>query len=414
MWIETVATGDELRFGEIIDTNSAHIARALGAEGLELARATIVGDEQGEIADAMRSALSRADVVLVTGGLGPTDDDLTREALAEVLGVELEHRPEAVAAIEKRIGRPLTEKNRRQTRAPIGTRLIANEHGTAPGLRAEVNGKAVYVMPGVPHEMERMLADSVIPEILAERLSGTGASARRYFVVHGVPESQLAALLDGVADAWDHLMLGTRVGYGTILVRATARCDTREESERVVEGAARLVRERLGDAICGEGDHNLAQFVARAAIEKGVKIAIAESCTGGAISSKLVAVPGVSSVLVEAVVAYANEAKTRALGVDERLLRDHGAVSPEVARAMADGVRRNAGADVAVSTTGIAGPTGGSLEKPVGLVYVGVSSAAGTESVEKRFKGSRDVVIQRSAEAALWLLLREIVGRPAG
>jgi nicotinamide-nucleotide amidase len=412
MWIEAVATGDELRFGEIIDTNSAHIAQALGAEGLEIARSTIVGDAREEIVDAIRSALARADVVFVTGGLGPTEDDLTREALADVMGVELEFRPEAVEAIEKRIGRPVSGKNARQTRAPKGARLVPNEHGTAPGLRADIEGKTVYVMPGVPYEMERMLADTVLPEMLSERLSGTGASARRYFVVHGVPESQLATKLDGIGR--DRLTIGTRVRYGTILVRATARCATRDESERLLDETSVVVRDRLGDAICGEGDHSLAYFAARAAIERGVKIAVAESCTGGLVSSQLVSVPGVSEVLVEAVVAYANEAKTRALGVDEALLREHGAVSPEVARAMADGVRRNAGADVAVSTTGIAGPTGGSLEKPVGLVYVGVSTAHGSEAVEKRLRGSREVVMQRSAEAALRLLLREIMRRPAG
>jgi nicotinamide-nucleotide amidase len=411
MRIEVIATGDELCLGEIVDTNSAFLAQSLGARGLGIARITVVGDGRDEIAAAIRAALERSQVVLVTGGLGPTEDDLTREALADVLGVALQHRPEAEAAIVERLRRPLSEQNRRQTRAPAGATLLANAVGTAPGIRAVRNGASVYVMPGVPHEMRAMFTHHVLPRIIAGRPDGDAFSAVRYLVVHGVPESQLAAKLSGIAsaapEASQSVTVGTRVRSGTIVVRVRTGAPETQTAERLAAAAADEIRSRLGESIAGEGDHGIAYFAARAALDRGLTMAVAESCTGGLVAAGLVRVPGVSASLLESVVAYSNDSKVRRLGVDPGLIERHGAVSAEVARAMAEGVRKASGADIAASVTGIAGPGGGSDQKPVGLAYVASSSRLGTDVVERRFSGERPTVMERAAEATLWMLLRE-------
>jgi nicotinamide-nucleotide amidase len=415
MRIEILATGDELRLGEIVDTNSAYMSRLLCAERLEVSRTTVIGDDRAELVSAMTSSLARADVVLLTGGLGPTDDDLTREALAETLSVELETRPEATAAVSARYRRPLTERDLRQAQAPVGSKIIDNPWGTAPGIRAEKDGRIIYVMPGVPHEMYRMFSDTVLPEIVRMRLGETGASALRHFVVHGVPESQIANRLSGLASSSDgcEILIGTRVRFGTIAIRLSVRARTSEDVQHALSDVSSEIRKRLGDAMCGEGDHDLAWFAAHAALERGLTIAVAESCTGGAITSRLVGVSGVSGALVEGVVAYSNEAKVRRLGVDARLIEEHGAVSAEVARAMAEGIRTESGAHLSVATTGIAGPGGGSDEKPVGLVYLASASAAGSDVVEQNMRGDRNTVVERSTETALWLLLREALRQEA-
>jgi nicotinamide-nucleotide amidase len=405
MIVETLATGDELRLGEIVDTNSAYIAQALADHGLTVSRMTVVGDARHDIAAAIAEAAARADVVLVTGGLGPTDDDLGREALADVLGVGLEIRPEAVQAIADRIGRPPNAKNVRQARAPVGVDLIANTCGTAPGMCARCGACTVYAMPGVPYEMEQMLALSVLPAMLEAREDAAGASARRYFVVHGVPESEVAIALDAIHDP--AIVAGTRVSHGSVLIRLWAHAGGPDEVQRALEVAGGIVIERFGSAICGEGDHDLAYFAGHALIDRGLTVAVAESCTGGTVAARLASVSGISAALREAVVAYSDDAKVRRLGVDARLLREHGAVSAEVARAMAEGIRVASGADVGVATTGIAGPAGGSAEKPVGLVYVASASAEGNDVSEKRFRGNRAAIVERSAETALWMLLNE-------
>jgi nicotinamide-nucleotide amidase len=271
-------------------------------------------------------------------------------------------------------------------------------------------------MPGVPREMREMFTAQVVPALVAMRGEAGGSFAQRHFVVHGVPESQLGAALAGIArrddDARTELMIGTRVSCGTIGVRVRARAPSCGEAAGLVDAAAEEVRRRIGDAIAGEGDRELAYFAVESARARGVTMALAESCTGGLIAAKLVSVPGASAVFREAVVAYANESKTHRLGVPVELLARAGAVSAEAARAMAEGARRGSGADIAAATTGVAGPEGGSPEKPVGLVFIACASESGTEVVEKRFRGDRDAIRERAAQTALWLLLRAVERHP--
>jgi len=404
MRIEIVSTGDELVLGEIADTNAAEMASALEEEGLAVSRVTVVGDDRAEIARAYDEALGRADVVIATGGLGPTEDDLAREGLADALGEPLETRAEAERAIAQRAagyGRPVMAADRRQALAPRGATIIENPNGSAPGLRASTDGKTIYVLPGVPHEMREMFRSAVLPEVVAEADDSRGAV--RHLVVHGMPEAEVAERLAGLAH--DGLKVGTRARAGVITVRLRAGAGTEEDARRIADEAAAGARERLGDAVAGEGDRTLAELVAETARAGDLTFAVAESCTGGLLAAALVAVPGVSCSFVEGWVTYSNAAKVSRLGVPAELIESAGAVSPEVAGAMAEGARRESGADVALAITGIAGPEGGTPKKPVGLVQFAVATAAGTESTERRFRGSRDVVRRRATQVGLRLLL---------
>jgi nicotinamide-nucleotide amidase len=339
---------------------------------------------------------------------GPTEDDLAREGLADALGEPLEVSAEAERAVAERAasyGRPVLETDRKQALAPRGASVMANSRGSAPGLRASVAGKAagktIYVLPGVPHEMRGMFRESVLPEVVAA--AGGSRGALRHLVVHGMPEAEVATRLAGLAR--DGLGVGTRTRAGVITVRLRAVAATVEEAGRLAGEAADEARERLGDAVAGEGDKTLGCLVAETALAKGLTVAVAESCTGGLVAAALVAVPGVSDALVEGWVTYSNDAKVRRLDVPASLIAAKGAVSREVAVAMAEGARAQSGADVALAVTGIAGPGGGTPEKPVGLAHFAVASAEGTEPAERRFKGSRDVVRRRATEVGLWLLL---------
>ncbi|MHC4250124.1 MAG: CinA family nicotinamide mononucleotide deamidase-related protein [Planctomycetota bacterium] len=416
MRIELVSTGDELVLGQIADTNAAEIAAALEEEGLSVSRVTVVGDDRAEIARAYGEALGRADVVIATGGLGPTEDDLAREGLADALGEPLELSAEAERAVAERAaryGRPVLEADRKQAFAPRGASVMANSRGSAPGLRASVTGKTagkaagktagktIYVLPGVPHEMRGMLREAVLPEVVAA--AAGSRCALRHLVVHGMPEAEVATRLAGLAR--EGLGVGTRTRAGVITVRLRAVAATVEEAGRLAGEAADEARKRLGDAVAGEGDKTLGCLVAETALAKGLTVAVAESCTGGLVAAALVAVPGVSDALVEGWVTYSNDAKVRRLDVPASLIAAKGAVSREVAVAMAEGARTQSGADVALAVTGIAGPGGGTPEKPVGLVHFAVASAAGTEPAERRFKGSRDVVRRRATEVGLGFLL---------
>ncbi len=406
MRIEIISIGDELRLGEIADTNVQYMGARLAGLGIEITRTALVGDDRNEIASAFRDALARADVVLATGGLGPTEDDITREGLADALGVELTERPEARETItRRRKGRPLSEMDLRQAYAPRGAELIPNPRGSAPGLKAERDGRVVFVMPGVPHEMKGMFEEAVLPEII--KRAPVSGRAVRHLVVFGVAESIIAARVAGL-EAEHAVSLGTRATDGVITVRVVAHAETDEQAERNASSTIEEIKEKLGEGVVAEGDRTLAEVVAAEAIESQVTLAVAESCTGGMIAARLVATPGVSSVLLEGVVAYSNRSKMKRLGVPEELLQEKGAVSPEVAQAMAEGARRESGADCSVAVTGIAGPDGGTEEKPVGLVYLAAASEQGSEVIERRFTGNREHVRRRSTETALWLLLQHV------
>jgi nicotinamide-nucleotide amidase len=408
-----LSIGAELVTGLRLDTHSADIARALTAIGIEVVRHETVDDGAAEIEAAMRAAVAEADLVVATGGLGPTLDDCTREALAAAAGVPLDESPDAKAhlvAWAKARGRTLSESNLRQTLLPRGAKAIPNPVGTALGIEARVGKALIFVMPGVPAEMTLMLEREVLPRL--RRAAPGRVTVIRTVHTYGVPESIVGEKLADLMAPKRRPYVGTAVHGGTIDIHIYATGAPAEISP-LLEADAAAVRRRLGDAVFGEGQERLEDAVAALLAKRRATIALAESCTGGLVAAKLVNVPGISEFLLEGVVAYANESKVRTVGVAEDLIRTHGAVSEPVARAMAEGIRVRNRAAVGLGVTGIAGPGGGTAEKPVGLVWFAVGDKKGTIAAKEVFAGDRTLIRERAANYALNMLrLRLLASEP--
>jgi len=399
-----VSIGRELTSGLTLDRHAAVISKALSALGIEIVRHVTLDDDAAAIARAFREAGEEADVVVATGGLGPTLDDCTREALARAMGVPLEENAEAAAHLEtwaKSRGRRLSQSNLVQTLLPQGAGTLPNPVGTALGIEARVGRALVLCMPGVPAEMRKMLADEVLPRL--RNLQGGRVTRVLTIRTFGLPESLLGERIADLMTPGRCPHVGTAVHGGMIDVHIYASGDP-AEVERSLEADRRAVRERLGQAVFAEGDEHMEDAVAALLARRGATVAVAESCTGGMIAAKLVNVPGISEYLLEGIVSYSNESKVRTLGVPETLIRQHGAVSEPVARSMAEGARARCGADYALAVTGIAGPSGGTPEKPVGTTWLALAGAAATQAVREVFAGDRALVRERAANYALNLL----------
>ena len=407
MHIEVVTIGDELLLGYTIDTNAAHLARALAGEGVEISRRTTVGDTAATIATAVREALDRTGAVITTGGLGPTSDDLTKPSIAALFGREMVLDEEHLAWMEERFTRlfqrPMPEANRQQAMLPEGARKLKNNHGSAPGIWLEDDrGRWVAMLPGVPREMRGMLADTLLP-LIAERMGTERHVVRsRTLRTTGVGESfladRIATISGGVGDAWLAYLPNAE---GTDL-RLTVRGVASEEADRRLAASAERLRSVVADAVYGEDGADLAAVVLDLCRERGLTIAVAESCTGGLLGARLTAIPGSSDVVLGGVIAYANEVKRELLGVSKDDLREHGAVSDPVVRAMATGVRAATGARVGMAITGVAGPGGGTEDKPVGTVWIAWKRRGGYPVMKQfRFDGDRDAVRRQTVAAAL-------------
>jgi nicotinamide-nucleotide amidase len=412
---EIVTIGTEMLLGDLVDTNSAWLSRNLASLGVSLYRHTTVGDNPKRIVGALKEAVGRSDLVLTTGGLGPTSDDLTNECLAVVAGREMVEYPEAREHVDlmfERFGRKPTPSNYKQALFPEGTTLIPNPRGTAMGALLEVEGSIVATFPGVPIEMRGMFEETLEPLI---RACSEGSIVSRTLWFAGIGESALAERVQDFLDASDPTV-APLAGQGNVRLRITTRAATPEEAEGKLEPVAREILSRLGDYYFGEGDETLEGNLGRLLAERGETLAVAESCTGGLLAKRLTDAPGSSAFFTDGLITYSNEAKERWLGVPHDLMVGHGAVSEAVARAMAEGVRKLAGVDYGLSVTGIAGPDGGTEEKPVGLVFVGISDGDGT-TVERlnltAFAGSREAVRERSANRALDLLRQRVVDADA-
>lgn len=394
-----IATGDELLAGLIADTNSAYLARRLGELGVPVRRHVTVGDDAGRIASAISDAAAEAGVVLVTGGLGPTVDDLTRQGLAQAMGVELVEdgrQAERIAGFFASRGRELKPSNLTQAQVPAGAEAIDNECGTAPGIAARVGASQVFVLPGPPAEAAEMFKTRIAP-----RLAGEVVLVRRAIHTFGAGESDIGEALADMMARGRNPTVGTAAMAGEVVVRITASGRTRRQASAAADKDLREVRRRLGDLVFGADEDTLAGVVGDALKAAGQTLAVAESCTGGMIGQMITATPGASDYFLGGVVCYADSAKRDLLGVGAELIGAHGAVSEPVAAAMAEGARNRFGSDWALGVTGIAGPTGGSAEKPVGLVYVAVASPAGTDVRRHVFPGRREVIRRRAAMAAL-------------
>jgi nicotinamide-nucleotide amidase len=405
--VELLATGDELLTGQVVDTNSPWLMDRLWDAGVMVTRKTLVGDDLEVLEAALRETTGRAGLVVMSGGLGPTEDDLTAECVARVLEVPLEVDPSSVAAIEerfRRLGRQMTPNNLKQARFPRGATVHPNRWGTAPGFTVRIGQATLTCLPGVPAEY-RGLAEEVVLPWVAAQLGATPAA--RVLKLIGLGESAADQAMRPVMD--DPANAGVRFGYRAhfpeVHLKWMVDPPDAEPRAAAIEAAVRAL---FGEAVWGSGKQELPALVVERLADRGERVALAESCTGGLLASLVTAVPGASAVLDLGVVAYANSVKAGVLGVPEALLLAHGAVSGPVARAMAEGVRRAGGATWGIGITGIAGPDGGSPEKPVGTVHLALAGPAGTRDVARLFRGDRERVRRAAAFDALDLLRRTL------
>jgi nicotinamide-nucleotide amidase len=417
---ETIAIGSELLVGGRSDSNSLFITETLGRLGVEVRFKSIVGDDLADMVQVLKTAVSRAGVVIMTGGLGPTVDDCTREAVAKATGRRLARRKAALDGMTARLaqwGRTPNAGQLRQAMIPAGATVVANPVGSAPGFLLEWKGATVVSLPGVPREMEAMMTESVIP-LLNDQFARSSRLRprpilRQVFHTWGLPESDVDTKLKGLIPNGAPIDLGLLASPMGVLVSLTTKSGgTRPVSDEMLASLAQEVRTRLKDSLFAEGRETMEEVVGRLLAGRTLTVAVAESCTGGLIGHRLTQVPGSSAYVDRGAICYSNRSKSEMLGVPAELIAKHGAVSPEVAAAMARGIRERAGVSVGLSVTGIAGPGGATGTKPVGLVYVGLDGGAGgAVTKEFRFHGDRSVIKQRSSQAALDLLRRWILSQ---
>jgi len=418
MQVELITIGDELLLGFTIDTNAAHISRTLAAAGVEIVRRTTVGDEPEKIAGAVREALERTGAVITTGGLGPTSDDLTKPAIAKIFGREMKLDEAIATALEQRWrarfpNSSFPTTNRTQAEIPEGARILTNRHGSAPGIWLEDDkGRWVAMIPGVPREMRGMLAEEVLPAIKSRSKGAESVVLSGTLRTTGIAESAIAELLGQnflgePGTGLGSLPLAYLPGVAGVDLRVTAKGLPRAQAEKLVKEAILKLRSRVSAYAYGEDDADLAAVVLERLRSLGLKLAVAESCTGGMLGERITSIPGSSDVFLGGIIAYHNDVKVKALGVRAEDIERHGAVSEPVALQMASGVRERTGADVGVSVAGIAGPGGGTPEKPVGLVWISVD-VTGAKARRFHVFGDRAEIRQRAAQAALEMVRRSL------
>ncbi|MCS7236456.1 MAG: competence/damage-inducible protein A [Armatimonadota bacterium] len=414
---EVISVGTELLLGQITDTNATYICQRLAECGLPVYFRQTVGDNFQRVQEAFRLAWSRAELVVFTGGLGPTEDDLTKEAVAAALGAELVEDADSLAHLEQffaRRGRTMTANQRRQALIPRSAVAIPNRWGTAPGVFWEVDGHVVVMVPGVPREMRGMVDEFVIPELRRRGWVGEEVIRSRVLRTVGIGEGQLEEMIRDLIHTTNPTV-APLAHVGEVHLRITARGAPQDVARLLDEAEGRL-RDRLGDAVYGVDNQTLDEVVGSLLRQAGLRVAVAESCTGGLVGERLTAVPGSSAYFLGGVVAYSNEAKVQLLGVPRSLLEQVGAVSAEVAEAMARGVREAFGADVGVAVTGVAGPGGGTGTKPVGRVFLALADEQGCRTVRSDFgeEPGREGVRRLASQAALNLLRRYALDRRSG
>jgi nicotinamide-nucleotide amidase len=403
---EIITIGNEILSGLTVNTNASAISLGLESSGVPVRRSITVGDDAADLEEAFLAA--RESVIVVTGGLGPTHDDITRSVFCDVFGMGLRQDADVLEHLNRLFearGRELTERNIDQANVPDRATALMNPIGTAPGIHFEGSGRHWFLLPGVPREMAGLLRDEVLPRLAA--VSGGSGTVRRDLHVVGLPESNLMDLIDGIDGLESVASLPD--ARGEVNLRITVRSVTDRDSWSELDRIERALRERLGANIFGTDDDTLEAVVGESLRERGMTLALAESCTGGLVASRITDVPGSSEYFVSSIVAYANAAKVEYLDVPTDLITDHGAVSCEVARAMAVGARNRSCADVALSLTGVAGPGGGTPDKPAGLVVIALAHADGVDASEFRFGSERALNKARASQAALDMLRRHLL-----
>lgn len=412
MQAEIITIGDELLIGQVVDTNSAWLGSTLGDDGIKVIQITSVQDHATQIVQAVNDALSRADIVLMTGGLGPTKDDITKKTLAEMFGMKLVRNEQVYEMVGKQLalrGIAFTELNQGQALVPDGCTVLPNRNGTAPGMWFERDGKVLISMPGVPFEMKALVKDEVLPRL--RKHFALDANVHRTIITFGLAESILADTIASWEEALPpYLHLAYLPSALCIRLRLSAYEIDRQKAEQEIESQIEKLSKVIPHYIIGSEDDSLESVTGTLLKTRGETLATAESCTGGNIAHRFTAMPGASEYFKGGVVAYSNEVKMALLGVDPESLNRYGAVSQSVAEQMAEGVRRATGATYGVSTTGIAGPTGGTPEKPVGTVWMAVATPNGVFSRRMVFGSVRSQNIERASSNCINLLRLQLLG----
>lgn len=410
MRCEILSIGTEILLGDILNTNAQYLSRRLADLGISVFFHTTVGDNPKRLKDALQIAFSRSDMVIATGGLGPTTDDLTKEVSAEYFGRKLILHEESFQRIksffEKR-GLPLTEGNIKQAYIIEGSKVIPNDWGTAPGIILEENNKVLILLPGPPREMIPMFENYVVPYLTS---FSSGVIYSRILRVCGIGESFMEEKVKDLILNSTNPTIAPYAKEGEAILRITAKAESKDKAEQMIEGVVKKIRERLGDYIYGEGDTTLEEVLVKLLIERSLTISVAESCTGGLISARFVNVPGVSKVFKGSIIAYSNDVKIKELVISEDILRDFGAVSSQCAMEMAKNIAFKMGTNIGLSATGIAGPEGGTPDKPVGLVYLGLYINGKISYKELKLSGDRNRIRLYTTVNALDFVRRGILG----
>lgn len=410
---EIIAIGSELLTPTKTDTNSLWLTEKLNEIGIEVMLKTIVGDDKMRLEETIRDALKRSDIVISTGGLGPTEDDITRTVSARAIGRELVYFDEIETDLRerfKRWGREMPEINKRQAFVIEGAQVLPNPNGSAVGMAVETGEKFLVILPGPPRENQPMFMDFILPKL--RESAGQIFVKRKILRVSGIGESAVDEAIAPIYQAFETVDTSILFNKSEIEIHLTAKAKTENEATKVLEELAVKIATKLGLAVFAMNGELMEEIVGKLLIESGKTLSIAESCTGGLVSERLTDVAGASAYFIESAVTYANEAKIKTLNVAPELIEKHGAVSKEVAEAMAKGMREKARTDFAISVTGIAGPGGGTEEKPVGLVFVGYADEFQTKSLKITLPGDRYLIRWRSSQAALDYLRRQILKSP--
>ena len=410
MRAEIISVGTEILLGDIVNTNTQFLAKELASIGIEVYRQEVIGDNEDRLLGILEEALKRSDMVITTGGLGPTKDLLTKETACKFFNMDLELHEKSLKQLEEyfsRMGRKIVESNYKQVYFPKEAIVLPNPNGTAPGAILEKNNKYIVILPGPPKEMKPMYLNHVRPYLIKK---GDGIIESKVVRVLGIGESMAAEKLKEFIENGVNPTVAPYAKEEDVIFRITAKAEREEEALKLIEPVKNKVKEILGEDVYGEGeDTTIEKVVGDLLIKNNLKISTAESCTGGMIASRLVSISGISDAFLEGAVTYSNEAKVRTLNVKEETLKKYGAVSEETAREMAEGIAKRTGSDIAVVTTGIAGPGGGTEEKPVGLVYIGLYYKGEVFVYKNVFNGNRQEVRTKATVRALDIVRRKIM-----
>lgn len=406
---EILSVGTEILLGDIVNTNAQYLSERFANLGINIFYQTVVGDNEDRLYNTYSRAFEKSDIVIVTGGLGPTEDDLTKEVGAKYFNKKLILDEQSMELLNKRfelMGIEATKNNIKQAYFPEGSKIIKNDNGTAPGCIIEENNKVLIMLPGPPKEMKPMFENYIVPYLKSKQDSVLVSKVLR---VSSIGESKMETLIKDLIDKQNNPTIAPYAKDNESMLRITARAVNEIEALKLIEPVIKAIKERLGDNIYGEDEDSLESVLAQLLIKKNMTIAVAESCTGGLLSATLVNYAGISKVFMDGAVTYSNEAKMKRLGVREDTLDKYGAVSSQVATEMAEGIAKTANTNIGLSTTGIAGPDGGTLEKPIGLVYIGMYLNGVTKTKQLNLVGSREKIRNKTVAVILDWLRRELL-----